>query len=144
MPLAAGRVMIRVLRFFVFHNSVRSGSEDIENFIFALETEDIKNKPIEEIMLCMSQTFQSESLREKMFDDEVINFFITAIVESANEVIKKQRNYDEFYNATILFIDSTKDVLKKIQATLGCSDIRYQQVADKVAETILLFSVRYF
>lgn len=69
----------------------------------------------------------------------LIEMITTAIADA-----KSAKGSQENYSAGVKLMNSTKNPLSQLKYLLGISDIQYQVIADKLAQTILQCGINYF
>lgn len=85
----------------------------------------------------------TSSVWHKAFAASTVKPLIDAINTAINEV-KNIEDASANYSTGIKLMNSTKGSLTQLRGLLGTSDMQYQMIADKLAQTILQCGINYF
>lgn len=85
----------------------------------------------------------TSSVWHKAFAASTVKPLIDEISSAINEA-KNVKGSTANYSAGNNLMNSTKGVLAKLREALGTSDMQYQMIADKLAQTILLCGINYY
>lgn len=80
---------------------------------------------------------------QKAFGKSIVKPLIYAISNAINEA-KNVKGAAANYAAGIKLMNSTTDILTELKGLLGTSDMQYQMIADKLAQTILQCGINYY
>ncbi|MCM1139951.1 MAG: hypothetical protein NC453_15400 [Muribaculum sp.] len=80
---------------------------------------------------------------QKAFGASTVKPLIDEISSAINEA-KNVKGASANYNSGVKLMNSTKEPLTQLRGLLGTSDMQYQMIADKLAQTILQCGINYF
>ncbi|MCM1490029.1 MAG: hypothetical protein NC095_04305 [Muribaculum sp.] len=80
---------------------------------------------------------------QKAFGASTVKPLIDEISSAINEA-KNVKGASANYNSCVKLMNSTKGTLTQLRGLLGTSDMQYQMIADKLAQTILQCGINYF
>lgn len=80
---------------------------------------------------------------QKAFGASTAKPLIDEISSAINEA-KNVKGASANYNSGVKLMNSTKGILTQLRGLLGTSDMQYQMIADKLAQTILQCGINYF
>lgn len=80
---------------------------------------------------------------QKAFGASLVKPLIDRITAAINEA-KSAKGSAANYSAGVTLMNSTKNDLSQLKSLVGTSDMQYQMIADKLAQTILQCGINYF
>ena len=113
----------------------------IEKLIEFIETDNAFN--IEDLAQISGTSPDWKQVTQAGLIKPLINRISSAITEAKNS-IKNAKNYSAHYQAGVHLSNITRSDLQKLKELLGVSDMQYQMLADKLAETILQCGINYY